>query len=284
MYARRMKLVLAFVALSFCVHSAGAEEITLDALRQFQTGKTTYDQVVEKFGEPAIIKYSDEGLKVIVYSEKNTKLNDASVASVIGSMASIFIPGAAGLATSAVSLATGTLAGGATGAANMTVFLFDKRGVLIRYRMKTSRVSTGGFNSQVKHNEFTSRDGATPVTLFTFTDDSQKQKGPFVKGDIPRLGVQYTTIDTLQEIAREKFRGAKIEAVLISNVIEGSPAAAALKEGDYLTVFNGVLLQNGDDVAQAMSTIRFGDTVKARIWRGNLNANIFQEKIVSISF
>lgn len=275
-------------ALSFLLASAAIADISEEDIRQFEKGKTTYTQVVEKLGPPTRTEFSDEGLRGIAYLDRSTNANAASTVSVLGSLAAIFIPGGAGLATSAASLATGTLAGGAEGKHAITAFAFDKNGTLLYYRANVITASVGAFSSSTNKKTITSEDGAAPLFPINMPlSDEQRMEmtKKFPADDKPRLGIVFSTFDKFDERIQARLAATKFLGVYVAFISDGLPAhKAGLMEGDYLYLANGMLVTSQEDMAQAMSTVRKGDAIKLHVRRINRNANLWKEKVLTVQF
>ncbi len=275
-------IALAIVAIS----TNSLAQVTETALRDLVIGKATFADVVARFGQPTKSEYNDEGLRAVVYVDNSTQLNEVSKAALAGSLASIFIPGSAGLATSVISTTMATVAGGATGTSQMAGLVFDKNDVLIRYQaiFGTSQASTFGATAQAR--EVTSRDGADPmpnITLNQATLSTPPQAAPSF--DRPRLGITYLPIRQLEERAAAAFQRAKFDGVVINGILEHSVAArAGFRANDYLYILNGQLVATADDVVAAMSTIKPGDSIKARVMRVDHNTRLVHDRILSLQF
>ena len=260
-------------------------EIPESALVPLKKGKTTYDQVVALFGQPTKVEYNDEGLRGIRYFDQSTQLNSASTVSLLGSIASIFVPGIGGVVASAASAATGSIAGGATGKVSIITFSFDKNGLLIYYRAALTTADAGTFNSKTNTKIVTSEDGVKPLPLIAPPKGQQKTSATSQQDDRPRLGINYIPIAFLVEKQRDDFSAANFNGVIIADTAEESVAAkAGILPGDYLYILNGMFVTTIEEVAVAMSTIRKGDKIKARVRRIDPNARLYKELILPLSF
>jgi predicted ribonuclease toxin of YeeF-YezG toxin-antitoxin module len=267
--------------------SAAVAGISENELRQFEKGKTTYDQVVVKLGPPMKTGYNDEGLRAIAYVEQSTRMNSTSTAAMLGSLASIFIPGAAGLAASTASLVAQTVGGGAEGTSSFASFTFDKNGRLIYFISNVVSANAGTFDSKTSSKQISSEDGATPLPNIKVTlSDDQRNPPPISSPDgKPRLGIKFVPIAFLDEASRNKLAAAKFDGLIVTVVAKESVAdKAGIREGDYLYIINGMLVYSIDDVVKAMSTVTKGNIIKARARRIDPNANVYREQVFSLQF
>ncbi|GGF00723.1 hypothetical protein GCM10011611_02900 [Aliidongia dinghuensis] len=105
---RRIFAAAASVAVAGCMSSG--TEVKQEQLADLQKGKTTYAEVVSKFGPPNSSTVTSEGAKIISYVHTETQAKAAT-----------FIP------------IVGAFAGGATGKMTNVTMTFDSSGVLQNY-------------------------------------------------------------------------------------------------------------------------------------------------------
>jgi hypothetical protein len=279
-----LALAVAFLSMM----SIARADVLVSDLRQFEKGKTTYDDVVQKLGPPTRTEYNDEGLRAVAYVDQHTQLNAASVLSVLGTAASIFMPVPSALATSAGSYVTELMAGGANGTSSVVALVFDKNGLLMYYRAVLGAVNVNTFASTSSTNVITSEDGAAPMPNLKATPPTEEQLRkipPITPGDKPRLGIQFVPIGAISPEQRDQFAAAKFNGLIVMYVVNDSAAQrAGIHVSDYLYVLNGMLVTSAADVAQAMSTVQRGDRIKARIKRIDSNAHLSREQIVELQF
>jgi serine protease Do len=80
-----------------------------------------------------------------------------------------------------------------------------------------------------------------------------------------RLGITYTEIDG--QLAHY-FKSPKESAILINSVAEESPAGrAGLKAGDLLIKIDGVSVEEGSDLQEAVRDIEDGKATSVTVWR-----------------
>jgi serine protease Do len=86
----------------------------------------------------------------------------------------------------------------------------------------------------------------------------------------PYLGIAYRMISRDLAIRNDLTEGAYVQ-----NVVEGSAAAqAGIQEGDVITHIDGKKLEvEKNELAQAISQKKVGDTIQLRLWRENIVVN-----------
>lgn len=236
-------------------------EISASDLRQFEKGKTTLDQVIDRLGQPSVTDVTGEGLKGIAYAAPDTTLKPGAVLALFGTVDGVFTPGAPA--------ANPDPGGGA-----ITAFVFDRAGRLLYYR------SVSGSNKPI-----TSEDGAAEMPDVKLTLPPEKIESTTPDDGKPHLGIQLVPISDLDDQHRRDFAAAKFDGVVVANVIAGSVAEkAGLRVGDYLYVLNGVMVTSFDDAANAMATIKPGDTVLARAKRIDETTHLARETVFTLKF
>lgn len=105
---QRTFAAVVLLAVAGCMSSG--KEIKQDQLSDLQKGKTTYPEVLAKFGAPNTSTVTSDGLRIINYTHTEAQAKAAT-----------FIP------------VVGLFAGGATGHATAVTLTFDKDGVLQNY-------------------------------------------------------------------------------------------------------------------------------------------------------
>ncbi|WP_309730816.1 HhoA/HhoB/HtrA family serine endopeptidase [Chamaesiphon sp. OTE_75_metabat_556] len=100
------------------------------------------------------------------------------------------------------------------------------------------------------------------------------------KVDHPFLGVQMINLtpELKSQINSDPDANLKIDTdkgTLIARVIRNSPAASAgIKTGDIITSVNGKVVQNSNQVQQAMETTKIGSSVPVKIRRNGQDVNL----------
>lgn len=115
---RQLLLIIAVLALNACM-SYGTK-VDQDKLSQFQKGKTTYAEVVEKLGKPTQNTINADGTRTIMYMYGQAQAK-----------ATNFIP------------FVGGFLGGAESENTSVVFNFDKRNILVSYTASEGGTQTG---------------------------------------------------------------------------------------------------------------------------------------------
>lgn len=255
-----LAMVLSLVA-SFAAPLSARAEIGASDLRQFEKGKTTFDQVVAKLGAPTITDVTPEGLKGIVYAPPDTPLQPGAVLAMFGQVDGVFTPGAPAVEPTA-------------GQGAVTAFVFDRAGRLLYYR------SVAGPDKTI-----TSEDGAAEMPNVKPSLAADKIETATPDDGKPHLGIQLVPVSELDERYRNDFAAAKFDGVVVANVIAGSVAEkAGMRVGDYLYVLNGVLVTSFADAASAMATIKSGDRVLARAKRIDEATHLARETIFTLNF
>lgn len=113
-----MKAAIAIIlALTGCA-SVGTP-IDKAHVAEVERGKTTYSDVVAKFGKPTVVSTSDTGEKIVIYSYAHAQVKGAT-----------FIP------------IVGLFAGGMDTTADTVTFTFDKNDVLLTKSTTAGNMST----------------------------------------------------------------------------------------------------------------------------------------------
>ncbi|HEX9465470.1 MAG TPA: hypothetical protein VGB82_22940 [Alphaproteobacteria bacterium] len=99
---------------------ASGVRVTEDQVKQFERGKSTYDEVIAKLGQPNHTMTLGNGMRVVTYSYVEAAARPAT-----------FIP------------IVGPLVGGADARSNGASFTFDPRGILITYTISSSQTGSG---------------------------------------------------------------------------------------------------------------------------------------------
>lgn len=278
---RRSYRLLGIAAIGFLPTFALAfDESDIGSLHKWDT---TFDEVVAKFGEPQRMEFSDDGLRTAGYFDSSAQMNAASAASLIGSVASIFLPGAAALTTSTASSVVGAVGGGASGKSSAVAMTFDKNGRLLYWRAILGDMRVGTFSSGSSQKTASSEDGAGPMPNFTVPPMPVPAAAP--SDGKPRLGITYATLPMLAAETQEKFAAARFRGVIVTTVSPGSAAEkAGIRPSDYLYVLNGAFVDSADEIAKAMQPVRTGDAIKAHVKRIDQNARLVKEEVVTLRF
>lgn len=109
---------------------------------------------------------------------------------------------------------------------------------------------------------------ALPINVVKDALANFNQYGKFQR---PYLGVAYKMIGKDSSLLNEVPQGAFIE-----RVIAGSPAAkAGIRQSDIIISVNGKRIEEGkEDLARVLSSLKVGDSVDLRIWRGGKEINL----------
>ena len=107
------------VLLSACGVDQG-QKIDTNQVAKFQTGKTTYDQVIAAMGTPASIQTRSDGTKILVYVYTQAAPRPAT-----------FVP------------VVGLFAGGADVKQQSVLFTFDHDGILKDYTTQDTQMCSG---------------------------------------------------------------------------------------------------------------------------------------------
>jgi membrane-associated protease RseP (regulator of RpoE activity) len=257
---KRPLLVLAFLlAVPMIATTARAGDADRDP-SGFVKGKSTFAEVIAKFGPPAKSETNEEGLKAIAYTAKADALDAGAIFAFFGSADGVFMPGAP------------KAKAGDLGA--LTAFVFDRYGRLMYYRA----VVNGG-------RPITSEDGAGPMPNVKITLSADQLQSSLPDDGKPHLGIQLVPIADLDAAHKKQFAEAHFDGLVVANVIPDSPGAqAGIVAGDYLYVLNGVLLSSFADAARAMAGVKKGDTVIARAKRIDETAHLAKETIFELAF
>ncbi len=259
----RQRLGIVGVAVMVATASPAHADVSEADLRGFEKGKSTYAEVTAKLGKPAKTEINDEGLRAIAYTPQAGKLHSGDIFAFFGTADGVFMPGAP------KGDADAKIDGG------LAAFVFDRYGRMMYYR------AVEGATSQL-----TSEDGAAPMpnVKITLGADQQQTKMPPEDGK-PHLGIQLVPVADLDAEHKRQFAAAHFDGLVVANVIPDSPGErAGIVGGDYLYVLNGVMVATFDDAAKAMSTVKKGDTIVARVKRIDESAHLAKETVFNLKF
>lgn len=276
-----------FIIFIFLFPGRSFADFTEDNIKQFRPFQSTYEQVITTFGNPVKSEIEPDGVKVIAYYDQNTHLNAASIISLAGALASIFVPGVSGLTASSASMVSGAIAGGASGKIAVTDFVFDRNGLLMNYQASITESTTGTFSSKTSNKITTAYDNCTPMPNITlvFASPLPTPPGAYVDGEKPRIGIQYEPISALDKVSVDSFNKACFKGVVVVGVAPGSPAdKAGIKNHDYIYMVNGFLSTSLKDISQAMSTVQKGDSIIIHAKRINTATNLVKDMQFTVNF
>lgn len=114
-----MKRIILVSMLTLACASAGVQ-VKREQVQDFQKGKTTWAEMVQRLGNPTSVAMSSDGTRVATY-----------VYTHVQARASSFIP------------VVGVFAGGADQHTNTAIFRFDPAGQLIDYTMSEGNIGSG---------------------------------------------------------------------------------------------------------------------------------------------
>lgn len=114
----KRSLLAAAVLLTAC--AATGVRVTEEQVKQFEKGKSTYVEVVQKLGQPTTSVVTSQGLRYASYAYSEAAARPET-----------FIP------------FVGPFVGGVDARSNAVTFIFDGRGVLQDYTSATSQFGTG---------------------------------------------------------------------------------------------------------------------------------------------
>jgi len=101
---------------------------------------------------------------------------------------------------------------------------------------------------------------ALPISILQTSIDNFNKGGQFNR---PYLGVSYNTISKNVALLNDVVQGAYVESV-----VSGSPAdKAGIMQGDIITKFDGLTVDNNHELATLISTKKVGDRVQISVWR-----------------